>query len=455
MTNQVYDPRDGQDRPVEIIQPDQLPALNAEVHQAIATARAFPRRPDATLMRIMKERCTISAEAAEESVYSLPRGNKELVGPSIRFAENIMGVYGNCRVGAEYVGVDRAEKLAIVRGTFWDLETNSMTQRVEARRCSTKNGAMFSPDMIAMTIKAGISIAARNAILAGIPKAIWSEAYYAANGLIIGDVKEFPKRLEKSISAFAELGVSLDDVIAMLDITGRDAMRPNHLPIMRGLFNSLRDGSETVQTIIGRRKNEGGSHAEVGSPLADKPAETDGPAKNYNLYAAADYIIGENGNTVKDAGEPEPRLVLDYSAMVAYCDKETETGFAQAALAKQFRVASITEFNRKVDASPAKLKLVATDGGQQGTESGPGVTVASGAPPAAPKYDGELPPPPKTEREYAVYARAIIKNSKYNTARAEEILLWFNGPQQKSLRNKCFVSPELAGELRAEIEGGA
>src|SRR5487761_2139159 len=111
----------------------------AEIDQQITTAHAFPR----SVTRVVKNitsLATMDDDAAAECVYALPRGGKPIKGPSIRLAEIVAGQWGNCRVGARVVHVDRIEKFVEAEGIFHDLETNTATTSRVRRRISDKNG---------------------------------------------------------------------------------------------------------------------------------------------------------------------------------------------------------------------------------------------------------------------------------------------------------------------------
>jgi hypothetical protein len=160
----------------------------AEIDTQIATARRYPRQISRVAQSILSL-ATLDEETAEESMYALPRGGKPIQGPSIRFAEIVKTSYGNCRAAARVVHVDRVEKVVIAEGVFHDLETNTATRAEVRRRICDKYGKLYKDDMIIVTGNAACSIALRNAILGGVPKALWRKAYDAVQHTIAGDVK--------------------------------------------------------------------------------------------------------------------------------------------------------------------------------------------------------------------------------------------------------------------------
>lgn len=146
--------------------------VRAEIDMQISTAHQYPRSLT-KISRNVLSLVTISAKAAEKCTYALPRGGKPITGPSIRLAEIVASQYGNCRIGARVVHVDRVEKYIEAEGIFHDLETNTATTARVRRRISDRNGKLLNDDMIIVTGNAACSIAKRNAIFGGVPEALW------------------------------------------------------------------------------------------------------------------------------------------------------------------------------------------------------------------------------------------------------------------------------------------
>ena len=115
----------------------------SEIDQQITTARAMPRSIKRAMDNILTL-ATLDAESAEECIYALPRGGKPIKGPSVRLAEIISSQWGNCRVGARVVHVDRFEKYIEAEGVFHDLETNTATTARVRRRISDKQGRILN-----------------------------------------------------------------------------------------------------------------------------------------------------------------------------------------------------------------------------------------------------------------------------------------------------------------------
>lgn len=225
----------------------------AEVDQQIATARAMPRSIQRAVNNIMTL-ATLDEASAEECIYALPRDGKAIRGPSIRLAEIIVSQWGNCRVGTRVVHVDRFEKIVEAEAVFHDLETNTATTARVRRRISNKSGRLLNDDMIVVTGNAACAIAKRNAILGGVPKAVWRKAYDAVESVIAGDSKTLASRRGDALKALAMFGVKPEQLYEKLEIAGEDDITLDHLVTIRGIYSSLKSGEADVEEIFPPKK---------------------------------------------------------------------------------------------------------------------------------------------------------------------------------------------------------
>jgi hypothetical protein len=244
----------------------------AEIDTQITTARRYPRQISRVAQSILSL-ATLDEETAEESMYALPRGGKPIQGPSIRFAEIVKTSYGNCRAAARVVHVDRVEKVVIAEGVFHDLETNTATRAEVRRRICDKYGKLYKDDMIIVTGNAACSIALRNAILGGVPKALWRKAYDAVQHTIAGDVKTLAETRDKAIKALANFGVTPEQIFAALGVAGVEDITIQHVPTLRGMFATLKNGEATVEEMFSGTLPRTGNHAVVRNPLTEEYPE--------------------------------------------------------------------------------------------------------------------------------------------------------------------------------------
>lgn len=262
---------------IEVMEPERpadesmaVALSRAEIDQQISTARAYPRSIERAVKNILTL-ATLDEETAESCIYALPRGGKPIKGPSARFAEIVASQWGNCRIGGRTVHVDKTEKFVEAEGIFHDLETNMARRALVRRRISDKHGRVLSEDMIIVTGNAAASIASRNAILAGVPRAVWRKAYERCEQVIAGTVETLAVTVEKTMKAFAAFGVSPERVCAAIDIGGLADIKVDHIPLLRGMYATLKNGEATVEEMFPEAKSA--------KPIAAKTAIQAMPAK--------------------------------------------------------------------------------------------------------------------------------------------------------------------------------
>ena len=250
----------------------------AEIDQQIATAHAYPRQTSRVIKNVLSL-VTIDEQSAEECNYALPRGGKPITGPSIRLAEIVAGQWGNCRVGARVVHIDRVEKYIEAEGVFHDLETNMATTHRVRRRISDRTGKLLSDDMIIVTGNAACSIAKRNAIFGGVPKAVWRKAHDAALATVKGDQKTLTERRTNSMKAFAAFGVKPEQIFAALNVSGMEDITLELMPTLIGMHTALKNGEETVETMFAPSGQPEGAKAPDTRKMAEKLADVAKPSE--------------------------------------------------------------------------------------------------------------------------------------------------------------------------------
>lgn len=232
----------------------------SEIDQQIATAHRFPRsvkrfRDEAMAM------VTLNESVAGQCIYALPRDGKTIEGPSARFAEVIACAWGNSRAGARVID-DRGD-FVVAQGVFHDLERNvAITYEVQ-RRITDKHGRRFKTDMIGVTANAACSIALRNAILKGVPKAFWDDMYAEARKVVMGDVKTLANRRADAVALFQRFGVTVEQLCAKLEVAGVEDISLEHLVTLRGLVTAIKEGDTTVEEAFGASTQKQSAREEV------------------------------------------------------------------------------------------------------------------------------------------------------------------------------------------------
>ena len=246
-----------QDQDTEILTADggTVALLNkGEIDMQIATAHKYPR----SIKRFRDEALamvTLNESVAQECIYSLPRDGKNIEGPSARFAEVVASAWGNSRAGARVVS--DAGDFVTAQGVFHDLERNvAITYEVQ-RRIVDRQGRRFKPDMIGVTANAACSIALRNSILKGVPKAFWSDMYEQARKTAVGDVQTLANRRARALGVLQKMGVTADKVFAFLKIDGEQDITIDHLATLYGITTALKDGDTTPEQAFSVGSQDG------------------------------------------------------------------------------------------------------------------------------------------------------------------------------------------------------
>ena len=288
--------------------------VRAEIDTAIATARQYPRRMKVVIDNITTL-ATLNEATAAECIYALNRGGKAIRGPSIRMAEIIAQTWGNCRVDARVVSIDRTNKVIVAEAMFHDLETNSMTKSSVQRRISDKHGRLYNDDLIVMTGNAACSIARRNAILAGVPKGIWGQGLQAAEQIVRGDAKTLVERRDAAVAAFAHFGATPAQVFQLLGVKGMDDIGLDELVTLRATYSSIKDGQVTVEEALNiARGTPAADHKKIANPLADDPpvekeaSEAPDP-KTQRGAPAEDAAAPADGRSKSKTSDPEPASI--------------------------------------------------------------------------------------------------------------------------------------------------
>lgn len=218
-----------------------------EIDMQIATAHKYPRS-----VKVFRDEvralATLTVEVAEECSYALPRDGKTIIGPSARFAEIIGSSWGNCRYAARIV--DERGGFIVGQGAFLDLQKNvAITYEVQ-RRITGKSGKRYSEDMIGTTANAACSIALRNAILKGIPKALWADLWAQARMVAVGDATTLANRRANAIKKLAQYGATEPMMLKKLGRASVEDVTPNDLELVLGILTSLKEGDSSVEELF-------------------------------------------------------------------------------------------------------------------------------------------------------------------------------------------------------------
>lgn len=266
---------------------------DAMVDTQVATARKFPRSV-AKFRKEAESLACLDEETAGECMYALPRGGKTIEGPSARFAEILLYSWGNSR--AEALVIEEGPTHVKAQGTFYDLERNVAVRKIVARRITDKGGRRYNDDMIGTTGNAACSIALRNAVFAGVPKAIWKAIYQKARLASIGKAGTLTQARQKALDHFAKMGVKPEQVFAVLGVDGVEDIKEDQVVTMRGIANAIKDGEATVEDTFSPRSTGTVATPDLNSRLAQKRGKADEAKTQADLLAEdAALVAREEG----------------------------------------------------------------------------------------------------------------------------------------------------------------
>lgn len=244
----------------------------------ISTAKKFPRNTAKFIDNVIAT-VTIDEETAATCGYSIPRGNKQIQGPSVHLARIVAQFYGNLRV--EKRGNMISDKYITAEAVAFDLESN-YALKVETRaKILDRYGKRYNEDMINITMLAIMAKAERNAIYGIIPKAFTNKAYKAAQLKLTGDLSTDQKlsaARKKMFDTFlSEFDVKEAEVLSIFGKTSSTQITAEDIASLRGLYQALKDGDTTIDIAFQREKgeNENGETVKQKADDFDKDKEPD------------------------------------------------------------------------------------------------------------------------------------------------------------------------------------
>jgi len=241
----------------------------ATIDTQVATAKQYPRDLERVKNNSIAIAC-MDSETAQSCRYAKPVGGKNVVGASVHLARIVAQQYGNIRVQQRIKNID--SKTIVAEAVAFDMETNCAFS-VEARRSIIdKYGNRFKDSMIETASMAILAIAERNAILKVIPKSIvdsvYKEAFKCANGDLSDKAKLIIAR-DKALEFFkSEYGASEKQVVTLLGLKTKEAIKPEHIADLRGYMQSLKDKEVSPDDLFKPEIDEA-KQIEVANKFAD------------------------------------------------------------------------------------------------------------------------------------------------------------------------------------------
>jgi hypothetical protein len=237
---------------IEQISPSALAILNQSEHAAMVQTANYGnnRRKLVEFDSKLRSYANHSQPIALSMFYSLPRAGKQIIGPSVRFAEIVAPCWKNCAVASRAIG-DSASTVT-AQGIFIDYEANLRNSIEVPRRITDKDGKRYGDDMIVTTINAAMSVARRNAVLkGGVPQALWTPAYLDAQLTAVGKAMSHSQRVAEAMEYLQKLGVTEWQILNSVGVPSPKELETEHLVTLRVLVSEVKRGDKTIEEVFG------------------------------------------------------------------------------------------------------------------------------------------------------------------------------------------------------------
>ena len=302
----------------EIIPPSALESISrAETDILVATARRYPRQ----LSKVKSEMisfATLDQDTAEACFYKLPRGGKNIEGPSVRLAEIAVSCYGNLSAGSRIVETVTSgdNPHVTVQAYAIDLEKNVRITIEKRRRIVGKKskGGVIDEDDINLAANAGAAIAFRDAVFKVVPGALIKPVFEQAKAVAIGNAATLEDRRARALERFAKMGVDSKRVLASLGKAKIDEIVLDDLETLFGIHTAIKDGQMTIEEAFTPKTITEANPAARRSPIAeaaakkpDKPAEA--PVTPVPTETPAGGVPEAKGEPAGDGGPTKDELL--------------------------------------------------------------------------------------------------------------------------------------------------
>ncbi len=290
---------------IEVVQPSQLAVIErAQVDIQIETAKKYPRILSKVKSR-MTEYATLDEDTAASCFYTVPRGGRNIQGPSIRMAEIAISSFGNLRAETRVVDVipNGPNPVAIVQATVHDLETNTAI-RMEKRRRITKKKSKDAPDEddINNAVNACSAIALRDSVFKVVPLSLVKPVVELAKKVAIGDARSFNAQRLKVVDRLKQMGAKEDFVYAAVGAKRIEDVDEDRLAQLIGLGTSIKNGDITIEEAFPDVKREVETVGMFKNSPAQAPAQPESkkpvlPPEQPKSNVVSETAVNPDGST--------------------------------------------------------------------------------------------------------------------------------------------------------------
>lgn len=354
--------------------------------------------------RILQKLAALGAAAGDDWFYRFPVKNKNggkdfIEGPSIKLANDVARIYGNCEVDTRVIDLGPSW---LIYARFTDFESGyALTRPFQQNKNASRMGGSDNDRRLDIAFQIGVSKAIRNVVTNAL-QTFSDYAFEAARNSLIDKIgKDVQKWRDKTLAGLANHNVEAQRVEFVVGRAAKDWTAPDIAKII-AMMKAIADGMATIDETF--------------------------PPKDKQVGDDIDRDTGEVTETNSAASS-------------------SETGAHSTAGAAGAGQAGSTDPDR---ASPADNSVSSQKGAPQPGPDASGQAASESPSPSKVKDKGAAEAgksePPKNEQEYVVYARSWI--DKLNDAtKADD--LW---KADKGLRNKANVSEEVREDLKKALD---
>ncbi|MGE0726395.1 MAG: hypothetical protein AB7O45_18625, partial [Alphaproteobacteria bacterium] len=203
------------------------PGVAISTTDGVITAQKVAIERD--LPKVMRNIKVMAAAAGEDWYYRFPVKNKGgtdwIEGPSIKCANNVARMYGNCQVDTRVVDSGDAW---VIYARFVDYETGfSMTRPFQQRKGQSTMNTRDQGRSLDIALQIGVSKAIRNVVCNAL-ETFTTFAFDEAKSNMVEKVgKRLPEYREKVTKRLAELRVDVARVEAVVGRASKDWLAPD------------------------------------------------------------------------------------------------------------------------------------------------------------------------------------------------------------------------------------
>ena len=239
----------------------------AEIESAFIMALKMPRNRDQARAEILKA-CK-NPTFAEVALYKKPVGGTSIVGPSIRFAEEMIRAWKNVKIQSMVIFEDQDRRMTSLNVV--DLESNisyspkitvektverkkAIGREVVSERLNTSNQRIFivkaTDDEIHNKENALLSKEIRNSSLRLIPQDIIEDAKVQIRETLKAGAKADPDKTKKQVlDSFASIGLQPKNLEEYLKHS-MDTVSPAELVDLRAMYTTIKNGEATWKDYL-------------------------------------------------------------------------------------------------------------------------------------------------------------------------------------------------------------